>query len=87
MRRIFKPRQTGLDETAPFWRGERAEAIVAARIASYPPRKVRSAGTASIKSRSPSAEIRRLERALARRKTADARARLAQRIDALKRGL
>lgn len=82
MTRILLSRPTGLEEAAPFWRGARAETIVAARVASYPKRAARGTGTA--RQRSPNAELRRLERALARRKTLAAQQRIQQQIAALR---
>lgn len=70
---------------APFWRGERAEAIVAARRETYLAKARRPRGTRSVGTKTPQQELRRLERALARRKTLAARLRIQQRIRQLKR--
>jgi hypothetical protein len=84
-RRIFTPRPAGIPDRkdGAYWRGERAEAIVsvraAERAATKTVRRTRS-GAAS----KPSRTLRRLERALKRRKTLAARLRLKRRIKLLR---
>jgi len=91
------------NESAPFWRGVRCEQVVSARVIGYNEEKEQRAlkrrsrraagsgggptGSSTRKPRSPFAEIRRLERALARRKTLAAQQRVAQQIAVLKRQL
>jgi hypothetical protein len=40
-RRVHKKRKAGINFDAPYWHGERAEDIVAKRVASYKKKKVR----------------------------------------------
>lgn len=89
MKRIVFPRRAGITKsTGVYYQGVRCEAIVAARVATYPARSRRGAGNAGPrKPRSPSAQLRRLERALARRKTLAARQRVQAQIDLLRREL
>lgn len=73
---------------APYWRGERCEAVVEARVASYPTRSSRAGnGTSSRKAKTPNQQLRRLERNLARRKTLEARQRIQRQIDQLREEL
>ena len=85
--RVFPERVAGLNKHAGvFWRGERCETIVATRIAAYPPKR-RKGGALP---RSPHEAggtshklLRRLQRALRRRKTLAGQQRVQSRIDAL----
>ena len=109
-RRFLKDRTAGINEAAPYWRGERAEDIVQQRVVANAAEKeakriARSASRAtkatvdpalvkSLRSSrhaeasgSSSRELRRLERALPRRKTLAARQRLEQRIKQLRQEL
>lgn len=96
--KLFTPHRPGINKRlSAYRRGERCEAIVAARVSQRQAEreaKRRSKRTGGQRSRSgrpvprsPSAELRRLERALARRKTLEAKQRLQQRIKDLKRKL
>ena len=90
MKRIVFPRRAGITKSkGVYYQGVRCEALVAARVAEYPARSKRGAGNAGTprKPRSPSAQLRRLERALARRKTLAARQRVQSQIDLLRREL
>lgn len=89
-RRIILPRKRGLHKKlGGFWKGERCGKIVRRRIkALIAEREARHAAKGG-RTRSPRAttkqtELRRLQRALARRKTLAARQRIQQRIDALR---
>jgi hypothetical protein len=83
-----------LDRSAPYWKGERAEAIVTARAVARAAEKAtrqasrpaRSSGMSS-RTRTPNAQLRRLERALKRRKTLAAQERVKAQIKQLKREL
>jgi hypothetical protein len=88
-RRIVLPRKRGLHKKlGGYWKGERCEKIVRRRIkAMAAEREARAAakgGRSRSRSTSKSSELRRLERALGRRKTLAARQRIQQRIDALR---
>lgn len=95
-----------LDERAPFWRGETAEALVAkrrlatirekaakaeeraAKRAARPKRERRTIdGVPSMRAKTPQQQLRRLERALTRRRTVAGREAVAARIRALKAAL
>lgn len=76
--RIVRPRAAGIDRKGKYQLGARVKSIVAERVANYPKRKTRAAGPAKV--RTPSQIIRRLERALAKRKTETARARIRAQI-------
>jgi hypothetical protein len=90
---IVTTRLPGLTAGGRFWSGERAEHLSYARAltkAFNDKRRPRRAapeggGPRPRAPRSPNAELRRLERALARRKTLAAQQRCRQRIAALKR--
>lgn len=70
---------------APYWRGARAELIVGERIAQYAAaKKSRKRGSGSPRTRTPSQQLRRLERALGKRKTLAARQRIAAQIRQLR---
>jgi hypothetical protein len=96
-RRIVSTRSAGLvNAHAPFWKGQRAETIVSARHATIAAEKEakrlaraakkRTPRDASGKRiRTPNAQLRRLERALDRRKTLAGRQSVQQQIKALKR--
>lgn len=108
-RRIVPARGAGLNKQAPFWKGDTAEKIIAARraerAAEVEARRVARAsrggrgtrGRTSTKGPASSAgvgapapaarRLRRLERALGRRKTLAARQRVQARIDALRKEL
>jgi hypothetical protein len=96
--RIFTPAPAGIPEKsdAPFWRGERCEHHVAARHAAETERRERKAAEKEAKrgtprgerrQRSPNAQLRRLERALGRRKTLAAQQRIQQQIKQLREQL
>lgn len=98
--RVTVVQHRGLNFAAPFWKGQRAEIIVAARVEAYAEEKAakraaRRTTPSARSSRNPNEgpatfvpkELRRLERALMRRKTLAARQRVRARIDALKREL
>jgi hypothetical protein len=84
---------------APFWQGRRAEHVVAERTAVARAEKEQKAAERAAKrgakgsrtprsrERTPSQQLRRLERALGRRKTLVARQRVQAQIDQLKREL
>lgn len=85
--RLFPARSGGLHkELGRYWQGQRAEAIVEARAAERQ-RSRRKPRSGSTPTQSPQRELRRLERALARRKTLAARQRVQQRIDVLRKEL
>lgn len=97
MKRISWRHKPGIDNSrAPYWRGERAEMVIADRRRRYEKeaeekaaqraQRRRSSG-ASIKrgSVAPSRLLRRLYRALKRRKTLAARQRVQQRIRQLEK--
>lgn len=90
-KRLVPKRGPGLiDKSAPYWKGERAESIVSARAIENSERKrSRRAGGSGQprKPRSPHAELRRLERALARRKTLAAQQRIQAQIKQMKKEL
>lgn len=68
----------------PFWRGERAETIVAARIAAYPKRgQRRAASTDDDPIRAARKRLNRLRRSLKRRKGAETIQRIKQEIHQL----
>lgn len=81
---------------APFWRGERAETIVGRRVKAYAAEKAAKREARSSRSdvdagvgrsrqpRTATSQLRRLERALARRKTLEARQRIKQQIAQLR---
>lgn len=86
-RRLVPRRAAGCGNDAPYWRGERCEYVVAARwLAENEMRAAKltqrqtTRGATHRRERTPSAELRRLQRALQRRKTLAARVRLQQRI-------
>lgn len=85
---VFQP-TPGIDESAPYWRGKRAERIVARRIKGYQlakrSRKRVGSGTPRIKT--PSQQLSRLQRALTRRKTLAGRQSVQRKIDLLKKEL
>lgn len=71
---------------APYWKGARAELIVAERVKRYAAEKAaKKKGTGPRRERTPHQQLRRLERALAKRKTLAARQRIAQQIKQLKK--
>lgn len=84
-RRIVVQPAPGINESAPYWRGHRAERIVARRIKQYAlaKRTRKSGGTARVKT--PSQQLTRLQRALTRRKTLAGRQSVQQKIDLIKR--
>jgi hypothetical protein len=86
-RRIITQPPRGLDLTAPYWKGERADAIVAARIAArHAARAAKKPARSGQRAATPNDKLlKRLTRALARRKTPDGIARVTARIKALKR--
>lgn len=98
-RRLVASRPAGIPKhsDAPFWRGERMEHIVAARIerqlaeaaAKKANRKTRIApdGTRIRSPKTPHQRLRRLERALTRRKTLAAQQRVRAQIAQLRREL
>lgn len=89
-RRIFPTRKPGItDRKAAFWRGDTAEKVLAERVAATPTPRRRRASTprGSGPTSDPAAQIRRLERAIPRRKTQEARDRLQARIDSLRKEL
>ena len=77
--RIVRSRTAGIDRKGKYQHGARAKHIVIERVANYPKRKTRAAG-GTPRVRTPSQIIRRLERALAKRKTETARARIRAQI-------
>lgn len=85
-RQIYFPRKRGLHKKlGGFWRGERCEVIVQERIEQQARERAARRGTTRQRSSSPgSSELRRLQRALGRRKTLAARQRIQRRIDALR---
>ena len=87
-RRVFPKRVHGsLDEDAPFWKGETAEKRMAGRIArraSESRKKRKRGGRTSGGASDDVKTLRRLERALSRRKTKEAQLRVAARIKELK---
>ena len=84
--RIVSPRRKpGIDKSAPFWKGERAEHIVDKRVAIYRAEQAkRAAKKGPRRELTPTRRLRRLERALKRRKTLAARQRIAQQIAQIK---
>ena len=83
-----------LDRSAPYWKGERAENIVTDRAvvraavkATRRALKPASRSGTSSRQRSPNAQLRRLERALKRRKTLAAQERVKAQIKQLKQEL
>lgn len=103
--RLIKPRKPGIDKSAPFYRGETAEKVVADRVAareaealakqaSRPARKTKTrtdrperrriTGDASMRVKTPEQRLKRLERALTRRKTVAGRESVAKKIRELK---
>jgi hypothetical protein len=92
--RIVEQPKKVLDRSAPYWRGERAEDIVKARVEERKQAKTtrrrsgsQPRGRRSSSPASPNKELRRLERALKRRKTLAARQRVSARIKQLKQEL
>lgn len=100
-RRIVPARGAGLNKQAPFWKGDTAEKIIAARRAeraaevearrvaraSKRGKRVRRRTIRGVPTVASSKRLRRLERALGRRKTLAARQRVQARIDALRKEL
>lgn len=87
-RRIVNPRKRGLHKKlGGFWRGERCEVIVKRRIKQMQVEREARLASKGKRQRatSGSSELRRLQRALGRRKTLAARQRIQRRIDALSR--
>lgn len=87
---VFQP-QPGINEPAPYWRGVRAEKIVARRIRGYQEaksqkRRARGAG-GSPRVKTPSQQLSRLQRALTRRKTLAGRQSVQSKIDLLMKEL
>lgn len=97
-RRIVSQHPKVLDRTAPFWRGETAEHIIADRVRTYEAERATRRAVHSNRSRPKAGSnaasatlvpktLRRLEWALTRRKTLAARQRVQARIDQLKQEL
>lgn len=91
-----KPVNGLVDSDAPYWRGDTAERVLEERLASRPQKVHKGPKSRHISSRTrtsspqgkdPLRELRRLERALPRRKTLAARQRLQMRIDQLRKEL
>jgi predicted nucleic acid-binding protein len=86
-KRVWIQRKPGISKSAPYWRGERAEQIIDKRVALYKlergKRRSRK-GKGLPRPKTLSQRLRRLERALLRRKTLAARQRIAQQIAQLK---
>lgn len=89
-RLVPKARSGLINRHAPFWLGDTAEGVLQRRLEErLREQKAKRArrGKRSARVTTPQRELRRLERNLQRRKTAEARARIAQRIKALRREL
>ena len=86
--RILKPRQPGITEgQGKYYHGIRVDQIVRKRaeeVAAAKAARKSTRGTRPPKVRSPSQQLRRLERALPKRKTETARARIRAQIAKLK---
>ena len=89
--RVFTPRPAGIPKKskAPFWRGERAEDIVQARKIQYDLERANrpARGQRSTRTYTPTQRLRRLERALKKRKTLAAQQRIQAEITTLRRDL
>ena len=91
--RIVRPRAPGIpidDTTSAYARGVRAEDIVGDRVHQYAidaAAKRAARGTRPPKVRSPNSRLTYLRRALLKRKTLEARARIQTQIDALEHEL
>lgn len=88
IRRIISQPTLILDTRAPYWHGERCEDIVQARIAQRAADKAakrskRNPSGTKGRTRSAASLLRRLERALLKRKTAAGRASVQARIEEL----
>jgi hypothetical protein len=84
---VSPSRKAGINKSAPYWKGERAEQIIDKRVALYRAEKDKRRsrkGKGLPRPKTPSQRLRRLERALLRRKTLAARQRIAQQIAQLK---
>lgn len=98
-RRLSPTRAPGIatQSDAPFWQGRRAEHVVAERVEAAQAEKAQklaeraarrnTKGPRAKRERTPHQQLRRLERALLRRKTLDGRQRVQAQIDQLKREL
>jgi hypothetical protein len=90
-RRIIERRKPGItDDRGAYYHGAHAGKIVrerARQLAEEKARKKASRGTRPPKVRSPHSQLKRLERALTKRKTLAARVRVQSQIDVLKHEL
>lgn len=85
--RVTASRKAGINKNAPYWKGQRAEHIIDKRVALYREEQAKRRsrkGKGLPRPKTPSQRLRRLERALLRRKTLAARQRIAQQIAQLK---
>jgi hypothetical protein len=89
--RLVQRRKAGLNpRVGVFWHGERCEKVVADRVAGYPTKAARRQrnGRSAPKAGVPSSKLlRRLYRALKRRKTLAGQQSVQRRIDALEKEL
>lgn len=81
--RIVTQPAPGINEPAPYWRGKRAETIVARRLAAYAAKSHRRSTRAGGRTKTPNQQLSRLRRALTRRKTLAGRQSVQRKIDLL----